>query len=272
MRRSRFDRNRIRRAALLGRARRRFQRKPESLPVLDFPRTATNINVSGCAASMAAFHRVRRINGWLHIYHFNPMDGEYARNAEILVSNFCRPRGIDAFFFWVMAEKPENQSFDAFFKDQVDLVYEEEGPRVFDWSDVLISSNGHRDPAELISYEPGSLFVESTTLDDVIECHLLGIENGQPLLIPFHERNIYRPFLLATRKQLQNYCKRRRITYLDRPNEELSQPLLRIRTQVLPAMLKAETGLYRRYQRMILDDYFASCSAVQEDDFVRRNR
>ena len=94
-------------------------------------------------------------------------------------------------------------------------------------------------------------------LDDVVETWLMSSMHGNPKLIPY-ERNkkIYRPFLMTSKKDLQNYADRHNVPYIqDLSNKNLKYMRNYTRHIVMPHVLVINPGIRKTIRKKMIEIY-----------------
>ena len=81
-------------------------------------------------------------------------------------------------------------------------------------------------------------------LDDVVEWYLFSTLHGQSKLIPYQRNNIIRPFLSTSKKELESWCDRHGVPYMNDPSNK-DEKYMRsiIRHKILPEALRVNPGL-----------------------------
>jgi tRNA(Ile)-lysidine synthase len=91
-------------------------------------------------------------------------------------------------------------------------------------------------------------------LDDCVETYLFNCVHGKSHTIPFRNRNVIRPFLTTTKKELVNWCERKAVPWQeDASNQDLKYMRNLIRHQIVPQALKINPGLHTVVKKMVLD-------------------
>ena len=89
-------------------------------------------------------------------------------------------------------------------------------------------------------------------LNDVAETWLFSSLHGNPKVIKPKRDNIYRPFLLNTKKSLLDWCIRHNVSWFeDQSNTDVSIPRNRIRHNILPEALLINPGLFKVLKKKI---------------------
>jgi len=94
-------------------------------------------------------------------------------------------------------------------------------------------------------------------LDDAVETWLMSSFNGSPKLIPYHRPpNIYRPFLLTKRSQLEDYAHRKNLDWIDDPsNISTAHARNYVRHQIVPHVLKINPGIRKTIKKKLIEIY-----------------
>lgn len=90
-------------------------------------------------------------------------------------------------------------------------------------------------------------------LDDQIETMLMSFCQGKlGRTIPYKRGNYLRPFIYASRREIEAYAKRNKVQFLNDPsNSDVRFTRNRVRKNVIPELLKVNPGLYKTMARMI---------------------
>lgn len=90
-------------------------------------------------------------------------------------------------------------------------------------------------------------------LNDVAETWIFSSLNGTPKLIRSRIGNIYRPFLLNTKKQLIDWCDWNKVVWIDdKSNNDIHFPRNRIRHVIMPECLKINPGLMKVMKKKLI--------------------
>jgi len=93
-------------------------------------------------------------------------------------------------------------------------------------------------------------------LDDQVETWLFSAMHNFPKLIPYRRNSIIRPFLLCTKKQIENYAKQNCLNWIqDESNYDVKYSRNRIRNNILPEVLKINPGLHKVIARKVVEEY-----------------
>lgn len=90
-------------------------------------------------------------------------------------------------------------------------------------------------------------------LEDQIETYLLGAFKGQPKFIPYKTNNIVRPFLLTSKKAVNEYLTKHGLEYYqEQSNFDLTLQRNRLRHNILPQINLINPGLEKTIQNLLL--------------------
>ena len=181
---------------------------------------------SGGYDSMAAAHFFVKGGRKPAILHVNHSTGNDIAEEE--VSHFCNENKLELYTFKV---NPKNKSK----KDSWEEFWRKERMDAFNSVPMPVIT-GHN-------------------LDDAMETWLFSSMNGQSKLIPYNTNNVYRPFLLTPKANMEEYCIKHNITWVeDQSNKELKYSRNRIRHNILPEVFQINKGfdtmIARKYREM----------------------
>jgi len=100
----------------------------------------------------------------------------------------------------------------------------------------------------------GGPIVTAHHLDDVVEWWLLTAMHGDPKIIPYENTDyeIIRPFLLAPKGDLLEWCDRKNVPFLEDPSNESRDHMRNvIRHDVVPHALKVNPGIRKVMKKKI---------------------
>lgn len=93
-------------------------------------------------------------------------------------------------------------------------------------------------------------------LNDNIETYLMSSIKGTEKFIPYSRGNIIRPFLLASREELDNFALKWGVTWIEDPsNSECNYARNKIRNQVIPVLREVNPGLTKVFFNKCLSKY-----------------
>lgn len=90
-------------------------------------------------------------------------------------------------------------------------------------------------------------------LDDCVETYIFSNLRGFSSTIPYRRGNVIRPFLLNSRKELENWAIRRGVKFIeDQSNFDVSFSRNRIRHNIIPEALKVNPGLKKVVYKILV--------------------
>ena len=94
-------------------------------------------------------------------------------------------------------------------------------------------------------------------LDDCVETWLMSSFHGQSKLIP-HSRNgnIFRPFLMTSKKSIKDYAKKKDVMWIEDPsNQKTNFMRNHVRHNVMPQVLIVNPGIRRTIRKKLIETY-----------------
>jgi len=179
------------------------------------------VAVSGGPDSMAMLHYFHRkhVTAVIHINHGTPKAPEY----EKIVTEYANSLGIVAV-----------------------NVYNYDGPPgEKNWRDFRVS---------VFNSFPGKI-ATAHTLDDAVEWWLLTSLRGNPKVMPVETENRFKPFIMARKSDLLEYCARHNVPYIvDPTNMGDYNDRAKLRA-IMPKLLGIYPGIHRtmelKYERVL---------------------
>lgn len=93
-------------------------------------------------------------------------------------------------------------------------------------------------------------------LNDVMETWVFSSISGCPKLIPYQTKNIIRPFLMNTKRELTEWTQRERLIWHDDDlNNDLTFSRNRIRHNIIPEICKVNPGFHTVLRKKIYAKY-----------------
>lgn len=94
-------------------------------------------------------------------------------------------------------------------------------------------------------------------LDDCVETWLMSSFHGQSKLIPFQRNNnIYRPFLMTSKKVIKEYAERKKILWIEDPsNQKTNFMRNHVRHNIIPQVLKVNPGIRSTIRKKLIETY-----------------
>ncbi len=92
-------------------------------------------------------------------------------------------------------------------------------------------------------------------LDDVVETWIMSSFHGQGKLIPYKRgNNIYRPFLLTSKKSIKDYAKRKNLEWVEDPSNSRTEYIRNhIRHNIIPLALKVNPGIRKTIFKKLIE-------------------
>ena len=102
----------------------------------------------------------------------------------------------------------------------------------------------------------GERVVTGHNLDDVIEWFLFSSLHGQGKIIPYHNRNVIRPFISTSKRSLEDWCERKDVPFMIDPGNT-DRKFMRsiIRNDIMPHARKVNQGLEKTFKKLVEKEY-----------------
>ena len=94
-------------------------------------------------------------------------------------------------------------------------------------------------------------------LDDCVETWLMSCFHGQPKLIPYDRgKNIFRPFLMTSKKIIKDYAYRKKVEWIEDPsNQHTNFMRNHVRHNVVPQVLTVNPGIRNTIRKKLVETY-----------------
>ena len=94
-------------------------------------------------------------------------------------------------------------------------------------------------------------------LDDCVETWLMSCFHGQPKLIPYQRNsNIFRPFLMTSKKTIKEYALKKKIDWIEDPsNQKTNFMRNHVRHNVMPQVLVVNPGMRTMIRKKLIETY-----------------
>ncbi len=94
-------------------------------------------------------------------------------------------------------------------------------------------------------------------LDDCVETWIMSSMHGAPKLIPYkRDPNIFRPFLMSSRKKIEEYATDRNLSWIEDPSNQNTKFIRNlIRHDLMPGILKINPGIRTTVRKKVLELY-----------------
>ena len=180
---------------------------------------------SGGSDSMAILNFLTKGGRDIEVAHINHRT-KHGFEASQFVEKFCWNNGIKFHCSLVATERPAKTSLEEFWRNERYKFLE-------NFSDPIITAHH---------------------LDDAIETWLFTAMHGEARLIPYSRDNIIRPFLITTKNDLDDWCKRHSIPFIKDPsNLDVKHPRNRIRNIIMKDVLEINKGIHKVIRKKYLN-------------------
>ena len=94
-------------------------------------------------------------------------------------------------------------------------------------------------------------------LDDAVETWVMTAMHGLCKLIPYHRKpNIYRPFLMTSKKSIKEYAIKNKLEWIEDPTNLRTEYIRNhIRHSMMPGILKINPGIRTVIRKKIIETY-----------------
>tara|TARA_B100001250_G_C19803566_1_gene792241 strand:+ start:2051 stop:2653 length:603 start_codon:yes stop_codon:yes gene_type:complete len=187
--------------------------------------------VVACSAgldSMSVVHFLQRGRRNIRLAYFNH-DTTHSKNAQKFVEEYAEKQNLDLSIGRVMGVKGK-RSIEEFWRDERYNFFNQ------------INSN---------------FIITCHHLDDCVETWVMSSLHGKSKLIPYKRGdNIYRPFLMTTRKSFREYAIRKEVKWVEDPsNARLEYMRNHVRHAMMPHILKLNPGIRTMVRKKIIQNY-----------------
>ena len=191
------------------------------------PRKVT-IACSGGIDSMVVAHFLQQSKRKINLAYFNH-DTAHSRAAEDFVTEYAEKNKLDLFKGRVSGHRGK-RSLEEFWRDERYQFLES------------ISS---------------SFLITCHHLDDCVETWLMSSFHGQGKLIPYKRSdNIYRPFLMTSKKTIKDYATRKGVEWAEDPsNQKTNFMRNHVRKRVIPEVLIVNPGIRTTIRKKLIENF-----------------
>ncbi len=94
-------------------------------------------------------------------------------------------------------------------------------------------------------------------LDDAVETWVMSAMHGQCKLIPYRRSpNLYRPFLMTSKKVIKDYANRKNVRWVEDPSNVRTEYIRNhIRHALMPGVLKVNPGIRTMIRKKLIETY-----------------
>ena len=191
------------------------------------PPTVT-VACSGGLDSMAFVHFLTQGRRKINLAYFNH-DTQHSHKAQQFVEKYAEANNTNLFIGRVQGRKGK-RSLEEFWRDE------------------------RYDFLQRISSD---YTITCHHLDDCVETWLMSSFHGQSKLIPFQRNhNIFRPFLMTSKKVIKEYAERKNIEWIEDPtNQKTNFMRNHIRHNVMPQILIVNPGIRNTIRKKLIETY-----------------
>tara|TARA_E500000331_G_C17255917_1_gene713040 strand:+ start:1005 stop:1607 length:603 start_codon:yes stop_codon:yes gene_type:complete len=156
-------------------------------------------------------------------------DTSHSRQAQQFVENFANNKNLDLVIGNVQGSKGK-KSIEEFWRDERYAFFDKIK------ADFLVTCHH---------------------LDDAVETWVMSAMHGQCKLIPYKRGdNIYRPFLMTTRKTIKQHAVKKNINWVEDPSNSTTEYIRNhIRHVMMPQILKVNPGIRTVIRKKLIETY-----------------
>ena len=94
-------------------------------------------------------------------------------------------------------------------------------------------------------------------MDDAVETWIMSAIHGQCKLIPYSRgSNIYRPFLMTSKKTIKDYAERKGVRWVEDPTNARTEYIRNhIRHTMMPSVLRVNPGIRTTIRKKLIETY-----------------
>ncbi|MBL18246.1 MAG: tRNA lysidine(34) synthetase TilS [Flavobacteriaceae bacterium] len=189
-----------------------------------------NITVacSGGIDSMVFVHFLLQGRRNVNLAYFNH-DTQHSHKAQKFVENYAKQSNLDLFIGRVKGRKGK-RSLEEFWRDE---------------------------RYDFLQRIGGNYTITCHHLDDCVETWLMSSFHGQTKLIPFkRSENIFRPFLMTSKKIIKQYAERKSVDWIEDPsNQHTNFMRNHVRYNIIPQVLIVNPGIRSTIRKKLIETY-----------------
>ena len=189
---------------------------------------SVTVACSGGLDSMVFTHFLRQGRRNVNLAYFNH-DTHHSHKAQEFVEKFAEDNMLNLFIGRVQGRKGK-RSLEEFWRDERYAFLQRFG------SDYTITCHH---------------------LDDCVETWLMSSFHGQSKLIPYQRNNnIFRPFLMTSRKSIKQYAERKNVEWIEDPsNQKTNFMRNHVRHNLMPHVLVVNPGIRSTIRKKLIESY-----------------
>mgnify|MGYP003135794247 FL=1 len=183
---------------------------------------------SGGVDSMVIAHFLQQGRRNIRLAYFNH-DTSHSKQAQDFVENYANDNSLDLFIGKVKGTKGK-RSMEEF------------------WRDERYSFFNRINTKFLITCHH---------LDDAVETWVMSAMHGRCKLIPYKRgENIFRPFLMTSKKSIKEYADRKEVEWVEDPTNVRTEYIRNhIRHSLMPGILKVNPGIRTMIRKKLIETY-----------------
>lgn len=191
------------------------------------PHTVT-VACSGGVDSMVFTHFLLQGRRTVNLAYFNH-DTQHSHKAQKFVENFANQNKLNLFIGRVKGRKGK-RSLEEFWRDE---------------------------RYDFLQRAGSNYTITCHHLDDCVETWLMSSFHGQSKLIPFQRNNnIFRPFLMTSKKSIIEYASNKNIKWSEDPsNQKTNFMRNHVRHKIIPQVLKVNPGIRTTIRKKLIESY-----------------
>ncbi len=183
---------------------------------------------SGGIDSMAVTHFLLQGRRNVKLAYFNH-DTSHSKRAQDFMENYANDNNLDLFIGRVKGSKGK-RSMEEFWRDERYSFFNR------------ISTN---------------FLITCHHLDDAVETWIMSAMHGKCKLIPYQRGdNIFRPFLMTSKKTIKEYADRKLLKWIEDPSNSRTEYIRNhIRHSLMPGILKVNPGIRTMIRKKLIETY-----------------
>tara|TARA_Y100001937_G_C6985588_1_gene269758 strand:+ start:47 stop:649 length:603 start_codon:yes stop_codon:yes gene_type:complete len=186
------------------------------------------IACSGGIDSMVFSHFLAEGRRSIRLAYFDH-DTSHSKNAQKFVEDYANTNNLDLFIGKIKGTK-KKRSMEEFWRDERYSFF-------------------NRINSQFI--------ITCHHLDDAVETWVMSALHGKCKLIPYQRPpNIYRPFLMTSKKSIKEYAERKSIKWVEDPSNNTTQYMRNhVRHTLMPGILKVNPGIRTTIRKKMIETY-----------------
>ena len=190
--------------------------------------SSVTVACSGGIDSMVIVHFLRQSHRKVNLAYFNH-DTRHSQKAQVFVEDYAKNNNLNLLVGGVKGYKGR-QSLEEFWRNERYRFFAEIE------SDYIITCHH---------------------LDDSVETWVMSSLHGQCKLIPARRgKNIYRPFLMTSKKVIKDYAARKGVDWVEDPSNKQGKHMRNyVRHRIMPHILHINPGIRTMIRKKLIETY-----------------